>query len=277
MSDMDIFTKYTFPDQWRSDLAASSPKWLVLDANWRADSIREWINIGKAHGAKIAFEPVSIQKSKRLFPIERGMGKLGIFPSASVDLASPNTYELAALYGEAKENGYLDSHDWFGVIDAFGMRGAREQFVRLSSRELTDAGVPVQCVNLLPYIPNLVAKLGENGVLLAILLGRDDPRLRHAEAEKYILARAPADHPTIGGIYMRLFPPAEVVNDTVSVNGVGDTFLGVLVSGLSQGGKIEDLINVAQKGAVLTLKSAESVSSQLMDLEGELSRSISNK
>jgi len=38
-----------------------------------------------------------------------------------------------------------------------------------------------------------------------------------------------------GGVYMRLFPPVEVVEDIVSVNGVGDTFLGVLVVGLAKG------------------------------------------
>lgn len=275
MADMDIFTQHSFPDEWRSVLKATSPKWLVVDGNWSATSIREWIHIGKNHNTKVAFEPVSVAKSKALFTPQRGIPKLDIFPHASVDMASPNTYELAAMYEVAKENGYLDSQEWFEVIDAFGMRGARERFVRLTSAKLTDAGVPVQCVNLLPYIPTLLTKLGPNGVLLTTILGRDDPRLRDRDAEEYILARAPPNHPTVGGIYMRLFPPAEKVDNIVSVNGVGDTFLGVLVSGLAQGGSVEKLIDVAQKGAVLTLKSTQSVSPKLGALEDKIMKAIS--
>ncbi|KAH0595673.1 hypothetical protein MHUMG1_06850 [Metarhizium humberi] len=275
MADMGIFTQYSFPEEWRSTVKATSPRWLVVDGNWSASSIREWVNIGKDHNAKVAFEPVSVAKSKSLFTNQRGIPKLDIFPRASVDMASPNTYELAGMYEVAKENGYLDSQDWFKVIDAFGMTGARDRFVRLTSADLTDAGVPVQCVNLLPYIPTLLTKLGPNGVLLTSILGRDDPRLRDRDAEEHILARASPDHPTVGGIYMRLFPPAEKVENIVSVNGAGDTFLGVLVSGLAQGGSLEKLIDVAQKGAVLTLKSTQSVSPKLRTLEDILTKTVS--
>ncbi|KHO00051.1 IdgA domain protein [Metarhizium album ARSEF 1941] len=275
MADMGIFTQYAFPEEWRSTVKAASPKWLVVDGNWGASSVREWVRIGKEHRAKVAFEPVSVAKSKGLFTSQRGIPKLGIFPHASVDMASPNTYELAGMYEAAKENGHLDSQDWFKVIDAFGMTGARDRFVRLTSAELTDAGVPVQCVNLLPYVPTLLTKLGPNGVLLTAILGRDDPRLRDRDAEEYILARASPNHPTVGGIYMRLFPPVEKVEKIVSVNGVGDTFLGVLISGLALGGSVERLIDVAQKGAVLTLKSHRSVSPKLMTLEDGLVKAMS--
>lgn len=70
---------------------------------------------------------------------------------------------------------------------------------------------------------------------------------------------------------MRLFPAAENVEDVVSVNGVGDTFLGALVAGLAGGAEMgEGLIGVAQKAAVLTLKCGEAVSPDLKELRGEL-------
>ena len=70
---------------------------------------------------------------------------------------------------------------------------------------------------------------------------------------------------------MRLFPAIEVVEDVVSVNGVGDTFLGVLIAGLAKGLKLDGtLINIAQRGAVMTLRSKESVSPQLGELKEEL-------
>ncbi|RFU73831.1 pseudouridine-metabolizing bifunctional [Trichoderma arundinaceum] len=272
MADMGIFTQHLFPDDWKSTIKATDPKWLVVDGNWSPKGIRSWIHSANEHGSKVAFEPVSVEKSKSLFGPQRGVPTLGVFPNQSVDLSSPNIYELSAMYSAAKDNGYLDSPDWFEVIDSFGMRGARDRFVRLTSAELTDAGVPVQSVQLLPYIPTLITKLGSKGVLLTTILGKDDPRLRDRESDEFILTRSFDGNPAIGGIYMRLFPPVEKVENIVSVNGVGDTFLGVMISGLAQGGRVDKLVDVAQRGAVYTLKCAESVSKDVSKLEGELQK-----
>lgn len=270
MADMAIFTQHSFPEYWTSTLAESMPKWLVVDGNWGEHDIRSWIRAGRQSDARIAFEPVSTAKSARLFPPTKEHAELGVYPSASVDLATPNQYELAAMYEAARQNGYLASAAWFSVIDAFGMRGARDRFVRLTSAAMTDAGIPVQVVHLLPYVPTIVTKLGADGALLTAILGPDDPRLRDPAAAPYILARAADGHPHIGGVYMRLFPAVEQVVDVVSVNGVGDTFLGVLVAGLARGGRVENLVDIAQRGAVLTLRSRESVSENLEVLKRDL-------
>lgn len=274
MADMGIFTQKSFPDHWESVLEATQPKWLVVDGNWSGKDIRHWVKTGQDKGCRVAFEPVSAVKSKGLFVPQRGLSKLGIYPHATVSLATPNTYELASMYEAAKENGYLDSPDWFQIVDWFGMRGARERFVHMTSMALTDAGVPQQSVQLLPYIPTLITKLGADGVLLTELLGRDDPRLRDQDSEEYILTRCMTPHAPVGGIYMRRYSAAEVVEDVVSVNGVGDTFLGVLMSGLAQGGRVDQLIDVAQQGAVHTLRSAQAVSPELSRVEEQLTRAV---
>ena len=70
---------------------------------------------------------------------------------------------------------------------------------------------------------------------------------------------------------MRLFPSVEKVDDIVSVNGVGDTFLGVVVAGLAKGLRLDDkLVNIAQKGAVMTLRSKEAVAPGLGKLSEDL-------
>ncbi|KPM34969.1 Pseudouridine-metabolizing bifunctional protein [Neonectria ditissima] len=272
MADMGIFSHHSFPEYWKSAVAGTKPKWLVVDGNWSEKDIRAWLKAGQDHGCKVAFEPVSTAKSMNLFCPQKGHPLLRVFPEATVEIASPNSYELTAMYSAARENGYFEAPEWFDIIDAFNIRGgARDRFVRLTSGELTDSGVPVQSIQLLPYIPTIVTKLGSQGVLLTTVLGHDDPRLKDRVSEQYILTRALRDHPSVGGVYMRLFPPAERVEHVVSVNGVGDTFFGVLISGLAQGGKVENLIDVAQKGAVLTLKSREAVSPDLNRLEKDLS------
>ncbi|KAK4105535.1 hypothetical protein N658DRAFT_483005 [Parathielavia hyrcaniae] len=281
MADMAIFSTHSFPTYWASAVASSKPKWLVVDANWSEADIQTWIHAGRAHGAQVAFEPVSTAKAQRLFPpLNRRHAHttpLTVFPRASVDLCTPNQYELLTMYEAAKRNGYLEhSHPWFEVLDAFGiLRGARERFVDITgSAELADAGVPVQSVNLLPYVPTVITKLGAGGALLTTILKRGDPRLRDPDHARYVVSRSVNGHPHVGAVYMRLFPAAERVRDVVSVNGIGDTFLGVLVAGLAMGGEVDRLVDVAQRAAVLTLRSKEAVSLELSGLKRELRRAV---
>jgi pseudouridylate synthase / pseudouridine kinase len=275
MADMGIFTNHSFPAYWKSAVAGSQPKWLVIDGNWSEQDIRAWVQAGKSSNCQVAFEPVSTAKATRLFSPSKGNSPMGVFPSAGINVATPNHFELAAMHTAAGQNGYFDTDEWFGVIDAFGMRGARDRFERLTSKEMTDDGIPQQAIRLLPYIPTIITKLGPKGCLLTAILSRDDARLRNHDAERFILTRATDPDSAVGGVYMRLFPATEKVEDVISVNGVGDTFLGVLVAGLARGGKVESLINVAQKGAVMTLRSHESVSPDLGRLKMELAEALS--
>ncbi|KAK0657658.1 Indigoidine synthase A like protein-domain-containing protein [Cercophora newfieldiana] len=274
MADMAIFSQHSFPTYWDSAVAAARPKWLVVDANWSSPDLLSWISSGRRHGSYIAFEPVSAAKSERLFapPARDSPPKLGLYPHSSLDLATPNQFELAAMYAAAAQNEYLEYPGWFDIIDSFGMRGARDRFVRLTSNSITDAGIPIQSVQLLPYIPTIITKMGANGALLTQLLSVDDKRLKDPNEARYILARTDGSHACVGGIYMRMYPAVERVNDVVSVNGVGDTFLGVLVAGLAQGGRVEELVDVAQRAAVLSLRVGESVSAEVGGLRGEVGR-----
>ena len=281
MADMAIFSTHSFPTYWNSAVAAAKPKWLVVDANWAEADIQTWIHAGQDHAAKIAFEPVSAAKSQRLFPALHHRkdtaphSGLGVYPRQSISLCTPNQYELLAMYETAKRHGHFDTPAWFEVIDAFGiLRGARDRFVDITSAEMADSGIPVQTVNLLPYIPTIITKLGANGALLTTVLAKGDPRLRDPDEARYVVSRCLNDHPTVGGVYMRLFPVVERVQDVVSVNGIGDTFMGVLVAGLAMGGRVEKLVDIAQRAAVLTLRSKEGVSEEVRGLRGELRRVV---
>lgn len=278
MSDFSIFDNPTFDSTWSTIMEAAQPKWLVVDANWQPECLHVWIRTGRVHGAKVAFEPVSEAKSQRLFPSSHSHqgGKqprdLPVYPTPLVDLATPNNFELASMYNAAKQLGHFDSSAWFAVLDAFNIRGgARERFLDVTGKkELVDAGYPVMIMNLLPYIPTIITKFGADGALLTTILGKGDPRLRDPDEARYVIARCHVDHPDIGGVYMRMFPAVERVEDAVSVNGIGDTFMGVLVAGLAMGGKVEKLMDVAQQASVLTLKSKESVSPEVASLNGRL-------
>ncbi|XMA20659.1 hypothetical protein WAI453_013450 [Rhynchosporium graminicola] len=255
-------------------MAGSSPslKWVVVDANWSRSNIKALFKYYHNINAKIAYEPVSAAKSVLIFEPD-STSKLQPFPNNTIDLATPNQHELAAMHAAAKKNEFFESQEWWTAIDALGIpsSGARDRFVQITNRNLTDQGIPIQVIQLLPFIPTILTKLGAEGVLLTSLLKPDDSRLTDPDSAPFILSRCANGSKEIGGVYMRLFPAAEVLEDVVSVNGVGDTFLGVLIAGLAKGVKLDDkLIDVAQRGAVMTLRSKEAVSPHLGELKEEL-------
>lgn len=281
MADMRITERHAdFERVWQPHLNGCTPKWLVVDANWDEHTLRQWLTAGKASGALVAYEPVSVAKSKRLFaPSLQSQSTLGVIPYHNVNLATPNSVELASMYVAAREAQLFDREDWWQTINAMGLssQGSRDKLVAITNVSLVDEGVPQQSIQLLPFIPSIVTTLGKQGVLLTQLLRPNDARLTSPTSAPYVLSRAYIDKEIIGGVYMRLFPPVEHVVDShiQSVNGVGDTFLGVLIAGLLTKcpAEIESLIDIAQRGSVMTLKSTEAVSPEISNLRTLLSKS----
>ena len=278
MADMSILESLSagsdagddaFEDFWLPQLQNIKPSHLVLDANWPPQYLARWLKAGKAVNANVVLEPVSNAKAARVFQIPTPHD-LSVFPHSLLHLATPNSHELAAMHTAARESGAFDRPDWWEIIDALGIpdSGARTQLSLATSSELVDQGIPQQSIQLLPFIPSICTKLGPQGVLLTQLIPANDERLTSGEYAPYILSRCAngtEDTLGVGGVYMKLFPAVEAVKpeDVVSVNGVGDTFAGTLVAGLARGGpsaRVDKLIDLAQRAAVLTLKSRESVS-----------------
>ncbi|KAG4431412.1 hypothetical protein IFR05_013104 [Cadophora sp. M221] len=274
MADMSIFANVS-PKSLMKMSSSPDLKWAVVDANWNRTNIKTLIAYYHSIKAKIAFEPVSVAKSVGIFEPDDARTNNGLqpFPENILDLATPNQHELAAMHAAAKKYEYFESEAWWKAIDALGIpsSGARDRFVSITNHKLTDEGIPTQAIQLLPFIPTILTKLGAEGVLMTELLKPNDSRLTDSKSAPYILSRCANGSTEVGGVYMRLFPAIEVVEDVVSVNGVGDTFLGVLVAGLARDLKLDErLLNIAQKGAVMTLRSKESVSPCLGYLKTEL-------
>ncbi|ETI28077.1 hypothetical protein G647_00526 [Cladophialophora carrionii CBS 160.54] len=279
MADMSIFARPELeaPGYWTAKMEQSKPTWVVVDANWSPSILSAIFAAAKASGALVAFEPVSTAKAARLFHKDnRFVTSAKVVPDHVVSLASPNHLELSALYNAAREAMMFESEEWWSVIDSLGLYGAgsRERLVSVAGRELVEQGIPQQGIQLLPFIPNLVTKLGRQGCLLTCLLRRGDERLTRPENAPYVLSRNLSGDSDLGGLYMRLFPPfMEVAQDhIVSVNGVGDTMLGVVIAGLARGRTLEEVLPIAQEAAVLTLKSPEAVSPQVRDIQDKLDR-----
>lgn len=280
MGDFSIFEQPEFeqPTYWADLIAAQhpKPKWIVVDGNWSTSIITRILQAAQANNIPVAFEPVSTVKAGRLFHTSnQAINEHAVLPNNALSLATPNKLELTSMYQAAQTSGLFESEAWWTVIDAFGLSsaGSRDKFSFMLGPELVDQGIPQQVVQLLPFVPNIITKLGSQGSLLSMVLRKGDPRLTDPVSAPYILSRTKYESGDVGGTYMRLFPPAETVQqeDIVSVNGVGDTLLGVTVAGIVghvKAGKqprLEDILPLAQRAAVLTLKSSQAVSPRIKD------------
>ena len=284
MADMGIVElpehQLNFDQFWEPLLERTKPAWVVVDANWHPEVLKKWSTIARKHGSRVAFEPVSTAKSRRLFGRDATGAGAAIsrdqtVPNHAISLACPNRLELTSMYAAARETDLFESQGWWAIIDAMNLSptGSRERLVYVTSAALVDEGIPQQSIQLLPFIPCIITKLGEAGALLSQLLPPGDPRLTDPEYAPYILARALASDAPFGGVYMRLFPPAAKLSpeDVVSVNGAGDTLLGVAVAGLARKGdtaRVEDVLPVAQEASRRTLTSPGGVSQDLVGLKG---------
>ncbi|KAF2007675.1 IdgA domain-containing protein [Amniculicola lignicola CBS 123094] len=284
MADMSILessTPESIQSTWLSNFSEHStkPKIVVVDANWSAPTLQAWLHYGRSINAYTVFEPVSTAKSTRLLTPTSSQTQPqneNIYPTHLADLATPNTHELLALHNTADTLSLFASPQWFRIIDAIGIpsSGLRTRLTQTLGPALVDEGIPQQSIKLLPFIPTILTKLGARGVLLTRLLLPDDPLLSDGEAARYVLARNGNGDGIVGGLYVRVFPVEEVVRpeEVVSVNGIGDTFLGAVVSGLVGGGAVQDVLGLAQRAAGLTLRCGESVSREVRGLRGELER-----
>ena len=279
MADMNILddTSGDFDSLWKPHFDICKPKWLVVDANWHPTTLRKWLDAARASGVKVAFEPVSTAKSRRPFSAKfQNAASLAALPKHLISLATPNALELSSMHDAASEAGLFDREDWWRIINSIGLSssGSRDKLASVTNDSLVDQGSPQQSIRLLPFIPCILTTLGERGVLMTQMLRPGDNRLTCPDAAPHILSRSTDGNSVVGGVYMRLFPPAEIVSsdEIVSVNGVGDTFLGVLMAGLvkEKPRNIVDLIDIAQRGSVLTLKSKEAVSPELSTLRSYL-------
>jgi pseudouridine-5'-phosphate glycosidase/pseudouridine kinase len=280
MADMSILE--TIPQNTITDLAtlllnesSTRPSVFVADANWSSSALHTWLQAARHPSTTTIFEPVSTAKALRIFPPSTTASTtLNVHPTPLVDIITPNTYELTALHDFAYKASYFEHPAWFSVIDPIGIpsSGLRVPLAMATTSDIVDQGIPQQAIKLLPFFPTILTKLGPQGVLMVKLLKADAPELHDDAERQYVLARNASGNKDVGGLYVRLFPPERVLTpeEIVSVNGIGDTFCGALAVGLVRGVKVQSVVDFAQRAAGLSLRSRESVSTELGGLRGEV-------
>jgi pseudouridine-5'-phosphate glycosidase/pseudouridine kinase len=125
-ADMGIIQTFEQPDL-QSELRYSEPKCIVFDGYISPESVQtilEGCNSTtkrKSYSCheinlKVLFEPTSEERAMTIFekPVE-----LGIFPNHSLNMTTPNVYELRAMFKAAQKNGNFENNEWRSLLDSF--------------------------------------------------------------------------------------------------------------------------------------------------------------
>lgn len=268
-ADMQIISSMS-ADNLLNEIERSDARWVCIDGNLSAEATTAILRYCKKIGIKVIFEPTSTAKSTAIF---NSPGILSCFPQIpTVYGAAPNLSELDAMYDCASNLNLFSTHlPWWNVIDSLQIEsGFRNSLFALSNTtgtDLTSSGTLQKAINLVPYVPNLFIKLGKYGCLVVKLLAPDDPALKDRGRAAAMVVRKGRDGTGVGGISIAHYPAEKPKGKIVSVNGAGDTFLGVLIGGLVKGcDDMEEIIGRAQRAAVLTLECAEAVNPDIRNL-----------
>lgn len=246
----------------------AKPKVVFFDGNIETPQKEAVIQAAKKVGALVGFEPASVIKAKRLAQVPH----LGVYPNQSVDIITPNRYELGALFEAYRDAGYFDVDLWFPIIDELNLgqsfRTMMERFSQSDAalKSLSSDGIVQQAIHLLPYIPTIVVKDGKNGVVCFQLVDSKTTQPPSNHSTRLWQGRGKHD------ILIQHFPAQKIdTSKIVSVTGAGDTFCGVLMAELAKdhswlqtlNPQKDKVINMAQMSASRAIQSKDAVAAPI--------------
>ncbi|RIA81776.1 Ribokinase-like protein [Glomus cerebriforme] len=262
----------------------TKPKLVCFDGNISVECIYSILNTCNTYNISTFFETTSIPKSLKLLKNHNQFTLL--LSSQSLKYISPNSFELKTMYFKALQKGFFDSDlnsEWIKKINEYDIKNLSKQNFAIEA--LISSSIDyqldikfiselfIQTLYFLPYIPNIIVKLGENGILLAQCL--KDLTINNHNFEKInnnILKNNKNNEIIIkgknekSGLRFKYFKPISFdKNEIINVTGAGDSVVGTIVSGLilHDKTKIDKIIEIAQYIALMTLKSHNSVSEDI--------------
>ncbi|GAA5995003.1 pseudouridine-5'-phosphate glycosidase family protein [Rhodotorula paludigena] len=247
-------------------IAEVKPKLVCFDGNIEMNAMVEVLLHCDKHGTSTFFEPTSNAKSLQLLNALESSPLSSLLPlaAAPVSYSAPNVHELSALYDRVafSEHSIYAPGPWF---DSISVR-ADELALRLP-RWVVDEGIAQMAVRLLPVIGTLFVKNGAQGVLVVQRVSGIDAvsRWRNLPPKKGTLVVPSASTPA-EAVVLRHYPALELdASEIISVTGAGDNLAGATLAAMVRGlsplvpYELDQIVEVAQKAAVATLKSAEAV------------------
>ncbi|CUM48373.1 unnamed protein product [Debaryomyces tyrocola] len=250
-ADMAIIEEEFFTEHTVNQLARAKPECVVLDCNISSsvmNNILQYIR-NNLEEAKVIIEPTSSPKAARLSHVNSK--NLKVFPNNIILLVTPTVAELNTFHSSFSNRELFDDYDdWFPLLDTLGIDSLfREKLNKQAQqndvlREGLNYGFLQQSFQLLPYLPNILLKLGPSGLLyigLSTSIGdySSIPTTSDFCPEFTITSNGREFIDSDGknkkmGIVIQYFPIPEVnkILKVKNVTGAGDSLLGYLIARL---------------------------------------------
>lgn len=233
-ADMSIIEQ-DFSKHIITQIMRANPELVIIDCNVSSKVLTSILAFLQNKSIRVIIEPTSHVKAGRI-----GEATLEVFPQNVVDMISPTISELSTIHESFEDNGKFEDYDcWFPLLDLMGIDSQfRQKLDALANRPnfhvlktiLAD-GTFQKAFQLLPYLPNILIKLGDKGVIMVSLSTsvksyKSIPTTSSYKPEFLITSQGQND---VGVVIKYFAIPIENKNiDIVNVTGAGDTLLGYL-------------------------------------------------
>lgn len=249
-ADMSLIEKDSVAKHIIKQLQRAQPKNIVFDCNISAKALNDAVDFVHDHLplANVIIEPTSSPKSRKIG--QMNPKTLKVFPQNSILLITPTIAELKSIYSSFSSSEYFDDNkEWLAMFDSMGVDSKFQERLSIletkykSLNEGLGYGYLHQSLQLLPFLPNILLKLGSQGALYISLSTNIDHVSTHKisqyRPEFVVTSKGLQYTDTNGeskrmGIIIQYFPiPSENVDLVVkNVTGAGDSLLGYLLARL---------------------------------------------
>lgn len=294
-ADMEIIEGPSLINHITSEIKRGRPKLIVVDCNLLPNGLDAVFNAVRSMDVcpRVIVEPTSGPKLNRLTMVNSS--NLSVFPRNIISLITPTKEELGNIHNSLSRREFFDDYDsWFPLLDLLGMNTTfREKMAALSLKSpamkmLLDEGIIQQAVQILPYIPNILVKLGSHGcVLIAISTNVSDYKSVPTTSQYFPTFRLISqgrkyEEGKSMGITIEYFaaPPENAELSILNVTGAGDSLLGYLSSLLTQNDWLKNEVELVEQewckwegiyksqiASGLTLKSTDTISEQIASIK----------
>lgn len=245
IADMKIFESSRLVSHVEAEILRAEPKVIVVDCNLLAEGLDAVLGAATALKVRprVIVGPTSAPKLSRL--VQVNSDKLKVFPNNIVSLVTPTVEELSQIHNSFAKKDFFDDYEiWFPLLDLMGIGlQFREKLATLSLKSpaikyVLEKGVVQQAVQLLPYIPNILIKMGSLGCLFVALSTnvndyKSIPTVSRFKPTFTLISKgANYDEGKTLGVTIEYFA-APVENSNLSIlhtTGVSNTLLGNLAS-----------------------------------------------
>lgn len=247
-ADMAIIEDATFTNHVVGQINRAQPRFVVVDCNLLPRGLDAVVDACSklSNPAKVVVEPTSAPKLARIANVNSA--RLRVFPNNHIELVTPTADELDQMFQSFSQRDLFDDYDhWFPVVDSLGINSQfRDRMEVLAAKNLDmkyllENGILQQSFQLLPYIPNILVKLGARGCVLVKLSGSVTDYRSVPTTSQFLPAFTmfsegrEIDEGKKLGVVVQHFPvpPANENLDIVDVTGAGDSLLGYLAASLA--------------------------------------------